>query len=136
MTETIVPGETLVSVETGYVVGSGERHVGIVNKIISKIPYCIHGTVVELDSGVRGRIRAIHEPDSNPEKVIESGAREIMDTKIQRGLYEKEAAERQDALIEMLNELYYEANPAHLQTEEEMEKLRCSILLNSATQMV
>ena len=27
MTETIVPGETLVSVETGYVVGGGERHV-------------------------------------------------------------------------------------------------------------
>ena len=96
------------------------------NKVVSKIPYCIHGTVVELDSGVRGRIRAIHEPDSNPEKVIESGAREIMDTKIQRGLYEKEAAERQDALIEMLNELYYEANPAHLQTEEEMEKFHSS----------
>ena len=74
MTETIVPGKTLVSVETGYVVGSGERHIGIVSEVVSKIPYCIHGVVVELDSGVRGRIRAIYQSDYNPEKLIEHGA--------------------------------------------------------------
>ncbi len=124
MTETIVPGETLVSVETGYVVGSGERHVGIVNKVVSKIPYCIHGVVVELDSGVRGRIRAIYQSDYNPEKLIEHGAREIMDLKIERDLFRKESYEGERELLDMLNELH---DPLVLiGTDDEIEKIKAS----------